>query len=144
VGSAASIVLARSDAESRFRDACLFVFLLAWLAYTRAYWTLAGGHGLLPTCPFYLITGHPCPLCGGTRSFASMWQADIVKAARFHPLGPVLFAGALVGVGLLAAGLASGRSWHVRLSRPARNGLIALVVVAFALSWSLKLIWLGN
>ena len=139
-----SVALVRADAESRARDLLLFAFLVGWLAYTRVFWTLSAGHLTLPACPFLLITGHPCPFCGGTRSFASMWQADIVKAARFHPLGPVLFAGTFVGLGLIAAGLLSGRSWQVRFQPGARRALIAGAGMAFAISWTLKLVWLGN
>jgi hypothetical protein len=73
-----------------------------------------------------------------------MWQADLVRAARFHPLGPILFAGSFVAVALLALGLLLGRSWRLRVSPPVRNAAVALVLVAFALSWTLKLVWLGN
>jgi hypothetical protein len=139
-----AVALVRSDAESRFRDITLLFLLVGWLAYTRVFWVLSAGHMTLPACPFFLITGHPCPFCGGTRSFASMWQADVVKAARFHPLGPVLFAGTVVAVGLLASGVASGRSWQLRLGRDVRKTGVALIVAAFVVSWTLKLFWLGN
>jgi Protein of unknown function (DUF2752) len=144
VGRAGSVALVRADAESRVRDLFLLAFLAGWLAYTRVFWTLSAGHLTLPACPFYVITGHPCPFCGGTRSFASMWQADIVKAARFYPLGPVLFAGSLVALGLVAAGLLSGRSWRLRLEPEARRLLFGMAAFALAVSWTLKLLWLGN
>jgi phosphotransferase system glucose/maltose/N-acetylglucosamine-specific IIC component len=73
-----------------------------------------------------------------------MWQADVAKAARFHPLGPILFAGTLIAVALLASGLASGRSWQLRLTPDVRKTAIVLVVAAFVTSWTLKLVWLGN
>ena len=143
--NAFAVSFSRADVESRARDLFLFVFLIAWLAYTRVYWTLsAAGHTFWPTCPFLLVTGHPCPLCGGTRSFASMWEGDLGRAARFHPLGPLLFAGSLLAALLLLAGLLSGRSWRLWLSRPGRNAVVALIVVAFGISWTLKLFWLGN
>jgi hypothetical protein len=73
-----------------------------------------------------------------------MWQADIVRAARFHPLGPILFIGTLVAVGLLTLGLASGRSWRLDVTPVMRKVAISLVLAAFAVSWTLKLVWLGN
>ena len=144
MGSAGSIALVRTDAESRARDLFLFALLVGWLAYTRVFWTLSAGHMTLPACPFYLVTGHPCPFCGGTRSFASMWQTDFVKAVRFYPLGPALFAGTFVVLGLVAAGLLTGRTWRLRLEPPARRMLFGLAGAALAVSWSSKLVWLGN
>jgi Protein of unknown function (DUF2752) len=144
MGRAGTIALVRTDAESRLRDLFLFAFLAGWLAYTRVFWTLSAGHLTLPACPFYLITGHPCPFCGGTRSFASMWQADVVKAARFYPLGPALFAGTFVVLGLVLAGLISGRTWSVHIRPEARRVMLGLAGAVLAVSWFLKLVWLGN
>lgn len=38
------------------------------------------------TCPFALITGHACPLCGGTRAAAAMFKGDMTLAWAMHPL----------------------------------------------------------
>ena len=38
----------------------------------------------------------------------------------------------------------NGRSWQVRLQPGARRALIAGAGTAFAISWTLKLVWLGN
>src|SRR5689334_8008833 len=88
--------------------------LLAWLLYTRVFWTLHSVHATLPPCPFRLLTGQPCPFCGGTRSFAQMWDGDVAGAARYYPLGPPLFVLTLLGVAGLAAFLASGRALRWR------------------------------
>jgi hypothetical protein len=144
MGRVGSVALVRAGAESRLRDLGLFALLVGWLAYTRAYWVLSAGHMTLPACPFYLITGHPCPFCGGTRSFASMWQGDVLKAARFYPLGPALFAGTLLVVGLMAAALVSGRTWRLQLEPDVVRALAAAGIAVLAVSWMLKLVWLGN
>ncbi|MBN8866657.1 MAG: DUF2752 domain-containing protein [Solirubrobacterales bacterium] len=35
-----------------------------------------GGDGFDSVCPFHEVTGLPCPLCGGTRAFGLVAQAD--------------------------------------------------------------------
>ena len=99
---------------------------------------------MLPPCPFFYLTGHPCPFCGGTRSFAYMWEGDISDAVRLFPLGPAFFVGALVGAGGLASGIVTGRTWSVRLSGAQWRVLAVGAVSAIAISWVLKLFVLGN
>lgn len=118
--------------------------LLLWLAYTRIYWTIQAGHMTLPPCPFYYLTGHPCPFCGGTRSFAYMWQGDFSDAVRLYPLGPVLFVGTLAGVAVLAVGIVTGRTWTPNLSSRQWKLLTFGVVTTIAISWALKVFVLGN
>src|SRR5437660_12497332 len=110
------IAITRAVPSDRTRDLGLLFGLLAWLVYTRFFFTLRAGHLVLPPCPFFYLTGHPCPFCGGTRSFAYMWEGDISDAVRLYPLGPALFAGTVLGMGGLGAGLITGRSWTPRLT----------------------------
>ena len=49
-------------------------------------------------CPFFLLTGMPCPTCGTTRSIYWILSGDPVLAARFNPLGFVVLAAILVWV----------------------------------------------
>jgi hypothetical protein len=128
----------------RLRDFSLLGGLVLWLLYTRVYWTISVSHLTLPPCPFYYLTGHPCPFCGGTRSFAYMWQGDVADAVRLYPLGPALFAGSVVGVAGIAFGIVTGRTWKPNLSRVQWRLLIVGVVALVALSWGLKVFVLGN
>jgi hypothetical protein len=128
----------------RIRDFGMLGGLLLWLAYTRIYWTIQAGHMTLPPCPFYYLTGHPCPFCGGTRSFAYMWQGDFSDAVRLYPLGPVLFVGTLAGVAVLAVGIVTGRTWTPNLSSRQWKLLTFGVVTTIAISWALKVFVLGN
>lgn len=42
-------------------------------------------------CRLYQDFGVKCALCGLTRSFSSVAEADLSEAVQFHPLGPVVF-----------------------------------------------------
>jgi hypothetical protein len=138
------ISITRPGPGDRLRDFSLIGGMLLWLAYTRIFWTLQVGHWTLPPCPFYYITGHPCPFCGGTRSFAYMWQGDLTDAVRLYPLGPALFVGSIVGVVGLAVGIVSGRTWSPNLSSRQWRLLTVGIVSTLALSWALKVFVLGN
>ncbi|HEV1991912.1 MAG TPA: DUF2752 domain-containing protein, partial [Candidatus Dormibacteraeota bacterium] len=94
--------------------------------------------------PFYYFTGHPCPFCGGTRSFAYMWQGDVADSVRLYPLGPALFAGTFVAAAGLAVGAVTGRTWTPRFTRAQWYALAIGAVSAVVLSWALKVFVLGN
>lgn len=138
------IAITRPLRGDRLRDFAMLGGLLLWLSYTRMYWILAAGHLTLPPCPFYYLTGHPCPFCGGTRSFAYMWRGDIADAVRLYPMGPVLFAGTLATVAALATGIVTGRTWTPNLTQMQWRLLIVGAVSTIALSWALKVFVLGN
>lgn len=38
------------------------------------------------TCPFAIVTGVACPLCGGTRAAAALVQGDLSLAWEMHPI----------------------------------------------------------
>ena len=118
--------------------------LVGWLAYTRFLPVLSTVHATLPPCPFYLLTGHPCPFCGGTRSFAAMWRGDLGASARYYPLGPLLFFLTFAVAGYTAWSALRGRQLQLGLSRAWVRGLIGACALVLAVSWSLKLFWLGN
>ncbi len=138
------LALYRAARGDRMRDLGMFLGLATWLVYTRFFWALHATHVALPPCPFYYLTGHPCPFCGGTRSFAYMWQGDITDAVRLYPLGPLFFVGSLLGAGGLASGVISGRRWGVNLSAMQWRLLAVGAVSAIAVSWALKVFVLGN
>jgi Protein of unknown function (DUF2752) len=138
------VALVRAGAEARLRNAMLLAGLVLWLLYTRVFWTVHAMHVTLPACPFLAVTGHPCPLCGGTRSFAFMWQGNVGSAAALYPLGPVLFAGTLVAIPLLAAGLLADRELAVRAPERLRRALYGGGLGVMAVSWALKLTVLPN
>jgi uncharacterized protein DUF2752 len=86
VGRAESVVIL-AQREDRVRNLVVLGTLVVWMVYTRVFWGLYAAHATLPPCPFFRLTGHPCPFCGGTRSFAYMWRGDIAHAIQIYPLG---------------------------------------------------------
>jgi hypothetical protein len=70
-------------------------------------------------CPFRLVTGIPCPLCGITRGLAALVRADITTALQFHALSPLVLAG-------MAAWIVADAGQAARLWNAARIGEWAL------------------
>lgn len=130
----------RARPEDRSGALLALAGLCAWLAYTRVFWTLHGFHTTLPACPFLAITGQPCPLCGGTRSFAAMWDGDPGRAIHYHPLGPLLFFGTFAAAGAAALLALSGRALRVRAGVEKAGYVVALA--AFAAAWAARLAFL--
>ena len=116
--------------------------LVAWLAYTRVFWTAQSLHATLPACPFLVITGQPCPFCGGTRAFAEMWQGDFWAAARYHPLGPALFVLSLAAAAGLAVLLASGRTLRWTGGRVLEQRAWLALGAVFVAAWLFRLAFL--
>jgi len=138
------IAAARLLPADRRRDLLVASVLVVWLLYTRVYWVLQAMHLGAPVCPFYYLTGHPCPFCGGTRSFAYMWRGDLSDSVRLYPLGPALFAGTFAAIGGLVTGAISGRSLRPRLTPAQWRGVLLGTVVTVLISWALKVFVLGN
>ena len=52
-----------------------------------------GAIGHLPSvCPFYNLTGLPCPGCGLTRAFVCLGHGRWHEAVHWHPLGWLVYA----------------------------------------------------
>jgi hypothetical protein len=138
------VALVRAGVEARLRNTLLLAGFVLWMLYTRVYWSVHAMHVGLPACPFLMITGHPCPFCGGTRSFASMWEGRVSSAAQLYPLGPAMFVGTAVAIPLLAAAVLTDRDLSVRLPDRLRRPLLGCAAGVLAASWALKLTVLPN
>ena len=46
-----------------------------------------------PLCPFRLLTGHPCPLCGMTHAFGALMAGDVSAAVHFNAFVVPVFVG---------------------------------------------------
>lgn len=53
--------------------------------------------GVGDICPFRHLTGLPCPLCGMTRSVLCFFQGDWHASLLWHPLGPLVGIGVVMG-----------------------------------------------
>jgi len=144
VSAGVSVAVARPDGEARTRDIFLGLGTSAWLGYTFLYPSLSNFHAVIPTRPFLLLTGHPCPFCGGTRSFSAMWRGDIFPAARLYPLGPLFFVLSFPVAAYGIWALVTRRSLTFTIPPSAMRALTITGVTALAVSWTLKLLWLGN
>jgi hypothetical protein len=121
--------------------ACLAVVLLA-LALPARGLVFPGGREL-PLCQFKRVTHLPCPGCGLTRSFIGMAHLDLPRAARFHPLGLVLFPLVLFLAALLPAPAAARErvaAWAERNRGLVTWALWGLMVVFFAYGWG-RMMW---
>lgn len=84
-------------------------------------------------CPFLLLTGHPCPGCGGLRAVNDLTHLDLVGAASsnlyFVAIIPLLVFGWLVWV---------RRAWAgERVDGPAPSLVVAMLVLLI-LFWILR------
>lgn len=138
------VAVVRANTEARLRNLLILGGLLLWMVYTRAFWTAHALHATLPPCPFLAITGHPCPFCGGTRSFAYMWQGDAGRAAALYPLGPVLFYATMAAIPVLALALIVNRDVVLRVPDRMKGALFSAALGVLTVSWALKLTILPN
>lgn len=114
--------------------------LAAWLEPSPA------GHSThtqlgLDRCAFLTLTGHPCPMCGATTTFALMAHLRPLEAAINQPFAALLFAVTLSSFAVAAAELARpvGR-WErlVAALRPWEGGIAGGFLVLMALGWIYK------
>ena len=142
--SGVHLAVVPADAGVRLRNAFLLAVLVLWLVYTRFLAAAQALHLTLPPCPFLIVTGHPCPFCGGTRSFAYVWRGDLERALALYPLGPLMFAGTVVAIPALLAAVVLGRDFDCRLSAPWRRAAPVALCLPLLVSWLLKLTVLPN
>jgi hypothetical protein len=59
-----------------------------------------------PGCPFHGLTGVDCPFCGMTRATLALGRGDWRAALALHPLAPLVLAGILGLLAIVALGRA--------------------------------------
>lgn len=109
--------------------------LLAWpLALGAAAALLSASS--VPLCLFRQLSGHPCPLCGGTHACAALFRGDIPAAWSANPGLMPLLAIAAAYSAMLVAEAACGR----RLATPRFWSAAALCGLALLLvAWLIRL-----
>lgn len=97
------------------------------------------GAGLpVPGCPFYAVTGLPCPACGSTRAFRCIAALDVAGALRVQPLFTAVMLG-IVAYCAYAAGVLSGlwKPWVRPPPLPAEMARWRMIaVLALVASWA--------
>lgn len=135
-------LLSRTSGEWRH------LYLLAGFA-TIGLFFLPEGLSAFSICPFWNLTGLPCPGCGMTRALSALLHGDLRAAALFHPLSSLMMLALLV---LVAAGFSTRLSFFLQShGRQLRRivwlsvavllvfGLLRLVVVVWEPAWSVGL-----
>ena len=110
--------------ESRFRPDTGLKWIGGFFAYGLGMTVLYASTGVGLPCPFRMVTGWNCPLCGGTRMGDALLHLDIGAAFAYNPMALVgLVAVATLGV-LWTVQLAGGPA--VRLPKLVRDRLAAV------------------
>lgn len=91
---------------------------------------------LFPMCPFKLLTGCPCPGCGGTRAFFALLHGDVITAIYTNPLSVmlILFA-AIVPIWVFCDCLRGTKSFWNFLHKKWNPTTITIVVIIIAANW---------
>ena len=121
----------------------LLAFAIPWLVYTRMYFWLQPRHLTVDGGLFMYLFNKPDPSCGLTRTFAWMWRGDLLHAVAVYPLGPAVFLGTILAVCWAIGVLVLGRAARLQMSGNQWRALIVTLVIALALNWTSKLLWLG-
>jgi hypothetical protein len=133
----------RATRGERIGQACAALLLAAliglgmWLPPSP---TGVGTHEALglPPCGMLETTGHPCPTCGATTSFALAAHGRFYASFVNQPFGLAAFLSVLAGFGLTAYTCVCGRSW-INLVTPFSLMIYVFVMVIIALgSWAYK------
>jgi hypothetical protein len=68
-----------------------FRLLGAGLLLALLWWASPPAAPVFRACPFYWLTGAPCPLCGLTRGLCALAKGHWVQAIQFNALSPLGF-----------------------------------------------------
>ncbi len=112
-----------------------------WLGLLLAVRILDAQTGRSTTiCAFKLLTGYPCPTCGGTRAVDAAVHGHFSQAIYLNPLLCLV----LVGLGAwIGSRLILGRSLSLDMNRRERAAAWIIAIAALAANWA-YVIWCGR
>ena len=91
-------------------------------------------------CTFRDLTGLSCLTCGLTRSLHALARGDLLASVRYHLLGPVLFAAAILIGGLWGTEAALGRLFRLPLSPATKRTVAGTLAVVWVGYWVVRII----
>ena len=94
-------------------------------------------------CWFLRLTGHPCPFCGGCRSFSHAANGDWWGAAVISPLGTAVFAATIATFVVSLVALGTKRRLVVDLGSTAKRTVLITLAAVVAASWAYRW-WVGD
>jgi hypothetical protein len=100
-----------STREERERVGETALALLGWSYLAYAYTLRADGIPHVVLCPWRLLTGISCPLCGTTRSWDAMLHGDWELAFAMHPVAPLILPVWIAASVLLSARVIAAWRW---------------------------------
>ena len=94
-------------------------------------------------CPFFRVTGIPCPGCGLTRAVILLLKGDLQASLRFHAFAPLvlLTAVALILVLLLPRSITQPAISKLEILER-QTGFTAIILVGLILYWLARLLFL--
>ena len=118
---------------------CVVILVGAVLLHVSANYLYFFGYKWPVSCLLYQTLGIKCALCGLTRSFCSLAHGDFRASAKFHPLGPVIFAFTCLQVPY--------RIYHLSIKHGSANkiltrlnvGLVVTLAIAILINWFIYL-----
>ena len=96
-------------------------------------------------CPFFRVTGVPCPGCGLSRATTLLLKGDLAGSLRFHAFAPIfllaivaLFLSILLPKSMVQSAISSAE----RIER--KTGLTVLILGGLILYWLARLLFLQS
>lgn len=93
--------------------------------------------GLAP-CGMLIATGHPCPTCGVTTSFALAAHGRLGESLVNQPFGLLVFLMTVGGLAVTVVTLVTGRSWGPSLTPGRLIGAVLALLLAASAAWAYK------
>jgi len=94
-------------------------------------------------CPFFRITGIPCPGCGLTRAVILLLKGEVQASLRFHAFAPILL---LTAVSLILVLLLPRSITQPAISKmemlEQQTGFTVIILVGLILYWLARLLFL--
>jgi hypothetical protein len=125
----------------------LLVLGLCTLAAATAARSLTGlaeaGHPFPFHCPFRMLTGLPCPACGGTRALAALALGNLRQSLAFNPLVSLAALGIVAAAtSSLARRIAGRPAFRLLLSPRDHRFLRILCLLVLGVNWAYLLLCL--